>query len=241
MSTRFRIVFSSACAVLAVMLSLAYGTHVRDEAERVRTEALERYGGEVVTLAVATQQLEPGDATSASNVAMRDWLADLAPEGAVTSMDEALGREVGVASAKGAPLTSLTFRTSSDMAEVPEGRVAVSIPVTDKLGVPRDVPQGSLLAGYVVTPEGTKLISADMVVLAAPAATAVGAAGQLTVAVVAPDVPAVLSASASSDLRLVMPGEGTEDGEGMAGGYAPEELEEGDVAAEATPAEGSRS
>lgn len=210
MSLRFRVVLSSACALLAVMACLAYASGVREEAERVRAEVLERYGGEVVTLVVASTRLEPGDVVSQSNVSTREWVADLAPEGAVVSLADALGREVGVATEKGAPLTQLTFRSSSDLADVPDGHVALSIPLTDKLGVPRGIGQGATLVAYAVTNEGTRLVSGEMTVLAAPVATALGSGGQLTLSLLPDDVAAVLTASASGDLRLVMPaGEAT--------------------------------
>lgn len=107
MSRRFRIVFASACALLSVMLCAVYAQHVQGEAERVRTEAMERYGGEVVSLVVASAPLEPGDVVSQSNVSTRDWLADLAPEGAVTKLDDVLGKEVSEPAPKGAPLTDV--------------------------------------------------------------------------------------------------------------------------------------
>ena len=48
MTRRFRFALSGSCAVLAALLCALYGQHVHDEADRVRAEALERYGGEVV-------------------------------------------------------------------------------------------------------------------------------------------------------------------------------------------------
>ncbi len=225
MSVRFRVLFSTACAVLAVMVCLNYAQHVQAEADRARSEVLARYGGEVVTLVVSSAALEPGDIATQSNVTTREWLVDLAPEGALTSLDEVLGKEVGNAAPKGVPLTDVTFRDASTMAEVPAGRVAVTVPVTDRLGVPRDISQGATLAAYEVSGEGTSLICASMSVLAAPAQTSLGATPQLTLAVLPEDVPAILAASASSDLRLVMPGTSVaQDEEGMADPAAPEEV-----------------
>ena len=153
MSVRFRVLFSTACAVLAVMVCLNYAQHVQAEADRARSEVLARYGGEVVTLVVSSAALEPGDIATQSNVTTREWLVDLAPEGALTSLDEVLGKEVGNAAPKGVPLTDVTFRDASTMAEVPAGRVAVTVPVTDRLGVPRDISQGATLAAYEVSGE----------------------------------------------------------------------------------------
>ena len=90
MRRRFRLMVSGACALVAALACGVYGQHVRDEAERVRTEALERYGGEVVSLLVAPDGLEAGEVVDRQNVVERDWLADLAPEGAVVGIDAVL-------------------------------------------------------------------------------------------------------------------------------------------------------
>ena len=87
---RFRLLLSGSCALLSAVLCLAYGEHIREESERVRAEALERYGGEVVTLVVATEGIEAGESVSRSNASERDWLVDLAPENAVTGLDAVL-------------------------------------------------------------------------------------------------------------------------------------------------------
>lgn len=227
MSGRFRMVFSMACAVLAVLLCVNYANHVQEQAERQRSEMLERYGGEVVTLVVSSAALEPGDMATPSNVTTREWLAALAPEGALTDLNDVLGKEVGNAAPQGVPLTEVTFRTSSAMADVPTGRVAVTVPVTDKLGIAHDVAQGSTLAAYTVTSEGTSLISSSMTVLAVPTTGAYGATGQITVAVLPDEVPAVLSASASNDLRFVMPGDGVgQDEDQLRADAAPELLDQ---------------
>lgn len=206
-SLRFRIVFSSACALLALLLCLAYADGVRADAEKTRAEAIERYGGEVTKLVVASERLEQGDTISKNNTVERDWVSDLAPEGAFTSMDELLGSEVTVAVEKGVPLTQLNFRKRDEIEEVPQGHVALSIPITDKLGVSRSVAKGTLLIAYAVTGDGTRLVSEDMTVLSEPSVVAgsLGSTPQITVSVLPNDVAAVLDASATGDLRLVVP------------------------------------
>ena len=228
MTRRFRLMLSAAFAALAVCLCLVYADGVRQEADRERAETLARYGGEVVGLVVAREGLEPGDVVSAANAEVREWLADLAPDGAVTSLDDVVGLEVSVAAAKGAPLTSINFRDVTQVADVPAGHVAVTIPVTDKLGVSRNVAVGSALVAYQVTTDGVNLIAEDMTVLSSPGGqTTISSALQLTVAVLPDDVPDVLSASASNDLRLVMPAKDASGGGASAHTGAPEQLEQG--------------
>lgn len=208
MKRRTRLVVSGALALLAAAACVLYGQQVREEAQRVRAEALERYGGEVVRLVVATEGLEAGDVVSRTNVTEREWLADLAPRDAVTGIDEVLGSEVSVPAAAGAPLTSLNFRKATDAVEVPSGMVAISVPVTEDLGLPRSAEVGSALSAYEVTDEGVRLIAGSVEVIEAPADTGgLVAAGELTVAVAPEGVASILSASATGSLRLALPSE----------------------------------
>ncbi len=211
MSARFRIVLSAAFAVLGVVACLAYADSVRQEAERVRSDAIARFGGEVAHLVVASQPIEVGDLITDRNVQLRDWVADLAPQGAIATLDDAIGREVSVPVAAGAVLTELNFRDESVVSEVPAGHVAVSVPVTEKLGIARGVTRGARVSAYAVSQDVPQLIATDVEVLS-ELATSVGviATQQITIAVLPDDVPAVLGASASGDLRLVIPADDVE-------------------------------
>ncbi|WP_322151239.1 SAF domain-containing protein [Paratractidigestivibacter sp.] len=235
MSRRFKILLSGAFAVLTAGLCLLYGQEVRADAERQRSEVLERFGGETVRLIVATDSLEAGDTVSRQNVSEKEWVADLAPEGALTSLDDAVDRKVTVPVVAGAPLTELNFRDEAQMPEVPAGYIAVQVPVTEKLGLPDAVPAGSRLVAYEVSDDGTKVVSADIrVLLAASASSSAMSRGSLSVAVKPDFVAAILTASAEGSLRLVLPADDVESGETA---QAPAQVE---AAAEAgaAPAEG---
>ncbi len=236
MSLRFRLVFALSCAALAALLCVSYATTVRAEAEQLRADAIARYGGEVVGVVAAVHSLEPGDVIGAADVSLRDWVTDLVPEGAMTSLDGVLGKEVAVPVARNSPVTELTFRDETHMAEVPRGHVAISVPITDKLGVPRSIRQGSSLVAYGVGREASELLSADIEVLSAPAAGSSASGLQLSLAVPADRVEKVLSASASGDLRLVVPARGVElapEGEPA----APEAVTDGGLPQPATQGE----
>ena len=234
MSTRFRIVLSAAFALLGVMSCLAYAETVRQEAERVRSDAIERFGGEVAQLVVATQTLEAGEVITERNVRVRDWVSDLAPVGALVSLDDAIGREVRVPIAEGAPLTELNFRDESALSEVPSGHVAVSVPVTDKLGISRGVTRGAHVSAYAVSGDGPRLIASDIEVLSELASsTGIVASQQITIAVLPEDVSEVLGASATGDLRLVIPADDVE-----VASEADDEAAESEPPAEMSPEEG---
>ena len=209
MRRRFRLVLSGSCAVLAAMACLLYGEHTREEAERARAEALERYGGEVVSLVVATETIEAGGVIDRSNVAERDWVSDLAPADAVTGIDTVLGDEVSVPVSAGVPLTALNFRDAEDAVEVPADRMALSVPVSDDMGIASSMEVGATLAAYEVSDMGVRVLADDLQVLASPQSSGGPlSSGSVTVAVAPADVAQILAASGEGSLRLALPGEG---------------------------------
>mgnify|MGYP000883830053 CR=1 FL=1 len=211
MSLRFRVIFASACAVLVVMLVVGYADTVRAAALQEHNDAVARYGGDVASVVVATTALEPGDVVEASDVGMRDWIADLVPEGACTSLDAVVGREVTSPIPKNAVVADASFRTDEAMAQVPSGMVAITLPITDRLGVQRGIPVGTRLTAYQVDKESARLLAEGLMVLSAPSGpSASGIAtsatqAQLTVAAPSDGVDALLAASAAGTLKFVLP------------------------------------
>lgn len=207
MSRRFKIVLSAAFAVLAIVLCLAYGEGVRAEEKTRRQETLTRYGGEVVGLVVATTGLEEGQVVSPGDVVRRDWVSDLVPEGAITNLDDVVGKKVTVAAASGAPLTQLNFRETGAAVEVPPGRIAVSVPMADKLGVGEGVVAGDRLVAYRVADGAATVLAREVTVLSVPEGARALASGAqaMTVALAPEDVSAVLAASTEGSLRFGLP------------------------------------
>lgn len=191
-----------------MLVCMLYVGHIRAGMEQERSDTLKRYGGEMVTLVVARRTIEPGEVLSLSDLEMRDWISSLAPEGAVLDLNDAIGKEISVPLAKNAPLTDLNFRDMSQLSDIPSGHVAVSVPITEKLGVPAGIEVGARVVAYRAKEGASELICGNAIVLASPSASSSSLArGTLTIAVRAEDVPAVLSASTSGDLRLVVPAE----------------------------------
>ena len=56
-----RLVLSVAAGCLAMGLALAYGSSVRAEAEQARQELLAAYGGDLVTVCVASSAIDAGE------------------------------------------------------------------------------------------------------------------------------------------------------------------------------------
>ena len=205
MTSRFRVIVAVACAAGAMVASVAYAQQVKAAAVSERDAALERYGGEVTDLVVARREIAAGTTVTKDDVEMREWLADLAPEGGIASVDDVVGKTVTEPVAKGSPVTAIAFRDVAGSVSVPSGHVAVTVPVTDKLGVAKDVAAGTAVQAWSVGDAGARLLASDVSVLLAPAATKTAQAGSLTLAVLPNDVQSLLVSSAAGELRLVMP------------------------------------
>lgn len=215
MRRRVRVAISVAFGLMAVMLAVSHADSVRAEAERERTEMLERYGGEVTTLVVARKAAAAGEVVDESLVEEREWLSALAPEGAVTSIDEVVGKRLTSAVAAGEPLNDVNFASEGGGVEVPEGRVAVSVRLSDRSGLSSDVAAGSRVLAYVAASGGVRPLTSDVVVLSAGTQTGGATASErsVTLAVLPRDVSAVLAAASEGTLRLVLPADGL-SGEG---------------------------
>lgn len=204
MSLRFRVVFALSCAVLTLLAFTSYAGQVRAEAEKVRSDAIARYGGEVVSLVVTNRQIEAGETVSSSDVSKRDWVSDLAPDGALTSADDVVGKKLTVAAAKGSPVTRLNLREDGEGIEVPPGHISIGVAVGDRVGLAPDTLSGTRVVAYSTTEKGTTLLASNIVVLSLGKSGS-GALTGANLAVMPDDVAKVLSASAAGDLRLVVP------------------------------------
>ncbi len=232
MSRRFRLILCLACAAAVALAFLAYGNEVRAQEQSVRDEALARYGGEVAGLVVTTRPLAADATVQRSDVEVRDWLVDLAPQGAITSLDDVVGRSLATPVAAGAPLCDINFSTERESVEVPSGYVGLSVPMTDKIGLTRDTELGSAVFAYRTHDGTTSLIASNLVVLSMPQQSTNGPSltGACTLAVLPDDVAEVLSASSAGELRLVVP---AEDVGSVSGGD-----KAGDVSTHVAPKEG---
>lgn len=202
MNRRFRLILSAAAAVAACLLAVVYADSVREDALSERSEALARYGGEVTNLVVATQALSAGEELDAYNCEEREWLVDLMPDDAILSTDDAYGRIVSAPVTAGSVITSADIVDSSETFEIPSGRVALTIPLTDRLGIYKTVETGSVLAAYVIDGQTTRLVSSNVVVLAQESTSS---SGSITLALLPEDVSAIVAASTDNTLRLVKP------------------------------------
>ncbi len=207
MSKRFRLILSASFAVLALLACFAYGESVRAEAKIDRAEALERYGGELASIVVAARDLEPGEKVDSLTCEEREWVAELVPEGALTSLDDSLGLTLTSPVSAGTPLTETALREDSARLAIPEGTLAMAVALGDKIGVRDEVPLGTTLVGYRVVDGETRCISTHLTVIGIDDEGA-GSASSITVAVPLEDVSAFIAAAGDGSLRLGQPADG---------------------------------
>lgn len=193
--------------VAAAIAALLYASSVQAEAQRAQQEALSRYGGEVVSVCVATRDIGPGDVVDESCVAMEEWLASLLPSDAVTSLDDALGKTATSHIPRRAPLSSAYFEKDENAIEVPSGKVAVSVSSD-----PEHAVGGALVRNAVVDVYVSRDSIADRLVRARVLDTSSLASGGgdiswVTLAVDPASVKELLAATTQGAVTLVVPGD----------------------------------
>ena len=87
-----RLMLSVASGILAAGLALWYGSSVRAEADQARQEVLAAYGGELVSVCVASHDVDAGEVLSEANVQVEEWVASLLPDEAETSLEDLVGQ-----------------------------------------------------------------------------------------------------------------------------------------------------
>lgn len=163
-SSRLRMLIALASGVLSVCALLAYTSMVRAQAFQARDQALQRYGGEVVKLCVTTQPVSAGEKFNEENTAVVSWLIDLVPEGALQDQKELLGKHAAISRPANTPLLP---QDVSELAylQVPEGKIACSIPSNDVRSVGGALLPGQYVDAYVLR-DGAQLLAQNLYILA---------------------------------------------------------------------------
>lgn len=216
MKRRTRIALSVISGVAAAIAALLYASSVQAEAQKAQQDALARYGGEVVSVCVATRDIEPGDVVDESCVAMEEWLASLLPSSSVTSMDDVLGKTATSRIPNRAPLSAAYFKKDENAVEVPSGKVAVSVSSD-----PEHAVGGALVRNAVVDVYVSRDSIADRLVRArvldtSSLANGGGDISWVTLAVDPASVKELLAATTQGAVTLVVPGDLEQDEQGGA-------------------------
>ena len=201
-----RILISVLSALLASFCFFAYVQSVRAEAEKSRAEAIQKYGGELTSILVATKQIEPGETLSSSNTQLKSWISDLIPEGAITNPESVMGRTVSSVIGVGMPVVSLHLRSVASQISIPENLVGLTISHGEKYGLAERLSAGTKLAAYEVTDSLITCIASDIAVLSDDTEGTLYTSSSVTLGLTPEQVPAVLSAYARGTLRFTLPG-----------------------------------
>ena len=217
MSVKARVIVAVACGLLAAVMMVAYMSSVKDEAAGERDRALERYGGETVTVCVASRAIAAGEVFSERNVSELEWLVDLLPEGALAQADEVLGKTAACAIAQNTPLAAVHVAAVGQALGVPQGKVALSVPCSNDSAVGGELPAGSVVDVYVVGDGSARPAAQGIEVLKTNVTSGVGSLSWAILAVGPDQVEALVGLAATQKLYLTLPsGElaGTADGAG---------------------------
>lgn len=217
MSVKARVIVAVACGLLAAVMMVAYMSSVKDEAAGERDRALARYGGETVTVCVASRAIAAGEVFSERNVSELEWLVDLLPEGALAQADEVLGKTAACAIAQNTPLAAVHVAAVGQALGVPQGKVALSVPCSNDSAVGGELPAGSVVDVYVVGDGSARPAAQGIEVLKTNVTSGVGSLSWAILAVDPDQVEALVGLAATQKLYLTLPsGElaGTADGAG---------------------------
>lgn len=209
-----RLVLSVAAGCLAMGLAFAYGSSVRAEAEQARQEMLAAYGGDLVTVCVASRAIEPGEELDESNVRAEEWVASLLPPGAETSIEELVGRRATSTVPERAVICPAYLEERGGALEVPEGMVAVSVTADASHAVGGSVAPGDEVDVYVSNAGVADLLCrARILETSAHASETDGAdLSWVTLAVEPERVEELLAATAKGTVSLTVPGAGASSG-----------------------------
>lgn len=228
-----RLVLSVAAGCLAMGLALAYGSSVRAEAEQARQELLAAYGGDLVTVCVASSAIDAGEELDESNVHTEEWIASLLPPGAETSIEEVTGKRATSSIPERAVICPAYFTENEGALEVPEGMVAVSVAADASHAVGGSVQPGDEVDVYVSNAGVADLLCrACILETSAHASEADGAdLSWVTLAVEPERVEELLAATGKGTVSLTVPGAGAAlaDAEEAADVEDAEEIAEEDV------------
>ncbi len=152
------------CGLLCAACLFGYVMLLQRQAEAERLQVLDQYGGEQVSVLVATCDIQPGETLDSSNSKEELWVSKLLPEGSITEASEGWGKKTKSLILSGEVVSSKRFEGDSSVIEIPEGFVAVSVPAKDVQAVGGLVAPGNKVDVYAVGTK-TSCLGEDVLVL----------------------------------------------------------------------------
>lgn len=224
-STKKRLFLAILAGAAAALLMFFYAGSLEAQASSAQSAAIAEYGGSRTEVLVATRNLVAGEELNVENATMMPWLADLLPQGAVTSPEEAYGMTLTVPVWANEPILVVKLGTGEELVQVPDGLSAVSIPISDDMAIGGSLLPGSSVDVYAIGTTQVRLVVADVLVLEASngaqsgqsndrqqAGIVLGSSSRaalkwVTLAVGDEMIAELLSAARDNTLSLVLPGQ----------------------------------
>ena len=148
---------------------------------------------------------------------MRLWVADLLPPEAVRKASEVVGARASSTVLSGEVLSARRFGAASSAIDVPDGKVAISVPAKDVQAVGGAVSAGSSVDVYATGDAATQGLARGVNVVATSVGTDEGQASEsaskvtwVTLAVDPNQVEELVSAAQRTELYLTLPGAGAQ-------------------------------
>lgn len=205
MKRRTRVAISVLTGVAAVLVTLLYTSSVRSEAQRASQEALERYGGDVVSVVVSTRDIEAGDTLDETNVAVEEWVASLLPPHAFTSYEECAGKVATSSIPQHAVICPDYTEVREGTMEVPAGTVAVAVACDAEHAVGGALSEGDMVEVYASANKVADRLTRARVLDTNVCANGGGELSWVTVAVAPDAVKELLACASQGALTLVVP------------------------------------
>lgn len=203
MKRRTMTVISLACGALCAGAVLVYAQGVQADAQAARDEALARYGGEQAQVCVATRDIAPGEALDATNTEERQWLVDLLPSGAVSSLDDVAGTPASSSIVAGEVVTQARLEAIASDVRVPAGTSALSVEVDSAQAVGGALKVDARVDVYATGTSGAQLVASGARVLAQGSQSS--SRVWVTLAVPPDRVQELVTAADTSSLYLALP------------------------------------
>ncbi|MDR1015858.1 MAG: Flp pilus assembly protein CpaB [Coriobacteriales bacterium] len=221
------LVVAATAAALALLCLGLYVQGVRSEAATARQTALRSYGGEQAQVLVAQRDLLPGETLAPDNASMQTWVSDLLPKAALTDAAAGFGQNVSTLILANEPITQAKLGSEHAALNVPDGMVAMSIPVETVNAVGGQIRPGQLVNLHAIGETQVNLIADRIMILAASNAvgsesgTSAGELNWLSLAVRPELVDRLLGVVRDQRISITLPGQGVIEEEVKSGGATP--------------------
>ena len=207
MDRRKRLLISAMAGIIAAVVSYAAISDARREADRVKREAMEQYGGDLIAVCVASREIEPGEKIDEGNTTVTEWASTLLPAGSIEGLSDAVGRTATARIPAHAPLAEAYFEHEEGAVDVPRGMVAVSVASDCEHAVGGAIERGERVDVYAQGDAlADKLASAKVIdsnVLSAGG----GDVQWVTLAIRPSEVRELLAATSRGMVTLAVPGD----------------------------------